>query len=86
MGDLVILTEDEDFLKEQILNLLKDEEKKSFKEEKLRPMLGKKFTVLPSESERFDEKRGWVRLIDDDGKKWYFPKTTLRKVETSKWT
>ena len=83
MGDWVILNEDEDFVTEQTCKLLKDGEKDLYKE-KRRPMLGKTYPVVPKESEMFDE--NWVRILNDDGEKWYFPKTTVRKVGTSKWT
>ena len=81
MGDLVILNEDEDFVAEQSRKLLKDVD---YKEERARPMLGKTFPIVPTEGSNFDE--NWVRLLSDDGNKWYFPKTTLTKVEGSKWT
>ena len=87
MGDLVILNEDEDFVTEQSLNLLKDGEKDLYKEERARPMLGKTYTVVPSESESYIlNPKDWVRLLNEDGEKWYFPKTTVTKVGTSKWT
>ena len=85
MGDLVILNEDEDFVAEQSRKLLKDGA--VYKEEIARPMLGKTFPIVPTESSHFDE--NWVRLLNDDGEKWHFPKTTVRKagkVGTSKWT
>ena len=81
VGDLVVLNEDEDFVEEQSLKLLKDGS--SYKKEIARTMLGKTYTIVPTEStHHFDE--NWVRLISDDGKKCHFPKTTLRKVECSK--
>ena len=42
-------------------------------------MLGKTYPVVPTESELFDE--NWVLLLNNDGKKLYFPKTTVRKAE-----
>ena len=82
MGDLVIVNKDQDFVAEQIRKLLKD--LIVSKEEIARPMLGKTYPVVPTESELFDE--NWVLLLNNDGKKLYFPKTTVRKVERSKWT
>ena len=89
MGDLVILNEDEHFVGEQIRKFLKGQ----YIEEIVRSlgrlfgsksMLGNTYPIVPTKSKVFDE--NWVRLLGDDGKKWYFPKTTLRKVECSKWT
>mgnify|MGYP001420332417 CR=1 FL=1 len=82
LGDLVILNEDEDFVAEEIRKLLKDGA--VYKEEIARPMLGKTYFVVPTESELFDE--NWVGLLNDDGEELYFPKTTVKKVECSKWT
>ena len=77
-----MLNEDEDFVAEEIRKLLKDGA--VYKEEIARPMLGKTYFVVPTESELFDE--NWVGLLNDDGEKLYFPKTTVKKVECSKWT
>ena len=85
MGDLVTLNEDEDFVVEQGRKFLKHGA--VFREEIARSMLGKTYPIVPSvgtKSKYFDE--NWVLLLKDDGKKWYFPKTTVRKVEHSKWT
>ena len=79
---MVILNEDEDFVAEQSRKLLKDGA--VYKEEIARPMLGKTFPIVPTESSNFDD--NWVGFLSDDGKTYYFPKTTLRKVECSKWT
>ena len=82
MGDLVILNEDEDFVGEQVRKFYKGQA--VYNEEKARSMLGNTYPIVPMESKVFDE--NWVLLLRDDGGKWYFPKTTLRKVEHSKWT
>ena len=82
MGDLVILNEDADFVAEQSRKFLKDGA--FYNETIAKSMLGKTFPVVPTESESFDE--NWVLLLNNDGKKWYFPKTTVRKAEGSKWT
>ena len=85
MGDLVILNEDEYFVGEQIHKFLEGR----MNEEIVRSigpisMLGNTYPIVPTKSKVFDE--NWVGLQSDDGKQWYFPKTTLRKVEGSKWT
>ena len=88
VGDLVILHEDEDFVANQTCKLSKSG---SFPrlysfliKEITRTMLGKTYPIVPSESSFLDE--NWARLLNDDGKKYYFPKTTLWKVKRSKWT
>ena len=85
MGDLVTLNEDGDFVGEQIRKFLEGR----MNEEIVRSigpisMLGNTYPIVPTKSKVFDE--NWVGLQSDDGKQWYFPKTTLRKVERSKWT
>ena len=82
VGDLVILSEDEDFVGEQSRKFLKGQG--VYHEEIARSMLGNTYPIVPTESKHFDE--NWVLLLNDDGKKYYFPKTTVRKVERSKWT
>ena len=85
VGDLVILSEDEDFVGEQSRKFLKGQG--VYNEEIARSMLGNTYPIVPTpprESKHFDE--NWVLLLNDDGKKYYFPKTTVRKVERSKWT
>ena len=82
MGDLVVLNEDEDFVEEQSRKLLKDGA--SYVKKIARTMLGKMYPIVPRESSHFDE--NWVSLLSDDGKKYHFPITTLRKVDHSKWT
>ena len=82
MGDLVTLNEDEDFVAEQSRKLLKGGA--VYSEEIARPMLGKIFPIVPTESNLFDE--NWVGFLSDDGRTYYFPKTTVMKVERSKWT
>ena len=79
VGDLVILSEDEDFVGEQVRK-----GRGVYLEEVARSMLGNTYPIVPTESKHFDE--NWVLLLNDDGKKYYFPKTTVRKVERSKWT
>ena len=83
MGDLVTLNEDEDFVAEQSRKLLKGGA--VYTEEAARPMLGKTYPVVPKEVCKNDE--NWVALPINDssyGRIWYFPKTTLKKVEQSK--
>ena len=82
MGDLVILNEDADFVAEQSRKFLKDGA--FYNETIAKSMLGKIYPTVPSESTLFDE--NWAGLLNDDGKKYYFPKTTLWKVECRKWT
>ena len=87
MGDLVILSEDEDFVGEQSRKFQKLSNHSSqmvYNEEIARSMLGNTYPIVPTEFKIFDE--NWVLLLKDDGTKAYFPKTTLRKVERSKWT
>ena len=86
MGDLVILNEDEDFVGEQVSKFLRKLRPSRTREQSLGPksMLGNTYPIVPTKSKLFDE--NWIRLQSDDGKQWYFPKTTLRKVERSKWT
>ena len=87
MGDLVILNEDQDFVGEQIRKFLKGQAKHNEDIARSigpRSMLGNIYPIVPTKSKVFDE--NWIRLQRDDGKQWYFPKTTLRKVEHSKWT
>ena len=90
MGDLVILNEDEDFVAEQSRKLLMSGAVKLlisgavYNEEVARPMLGKIFPIVPTKSSLFDE--NWVGFLSNDGETYYFPKTTVTKVERSKWT
>ena len=85
MGDLVILNEDGGFVAEQSKKLCKEQGLlANYNEETVRTMLGKTYTVVPTDSKMFDE--NWVRLPNDDGKELYLPKTTVRKVEPGKWT
>ena len=77
-----MLNEDEDFVAEQSRKLLKGGA--VYKEEIARPMLGKTFPIVPITASSFDE--NWVGFLSDDGKTYHFPKTTVRKVERSKWT
>ena len=80
MGDLVILNEDEDFVEEQIRKFYKGD--RIFNKERARSLLGNTFSIVPTESKKFDD--NWVLLLCDNGEKVYFPKTTLMKVEQSK--
>ena len=82
VGDLVILSEDEDFVGEQSRKFLKGQG--VYHEEIARSMLGNTYPIVPTESMTLDV--DWVALLNDDGKKVHFPKTTVRKVEHSKWT
>ena len=83
MGDQVILHEDEDFVREQFR--IFDNGIIKWKEGLARPMLGKTYPVVPKQVLKNDS--NWVGLPSyGGGSTWYFPKTTLRKVETSKWT
>ena len=86
VGDMVILSEDEDFVREQSRKFLMDlgVDFNHFNEEIARSMLGNTYPIVPTESMTLDV--DWVALLNDDGKKVHFPKTTVRKVEHSKWT
>ena len=83
MGDQVILHEDEDFVREQFRIFNNGQIR--WTEGLARPMLGKTYPVVPKEVCKEDS--NWVGLPSIDlkyGRQWYFPKTTLRKVERSK--
>ena len=83
MGDQVILHEDEDFVREQFR--IFDNGQIVWTEGLARPMLGKTYPVVPKEVCKKDS--NWVGLPSNDlkyGSTWYFPKTTLRKVQHSK--
>ena len=84
MGDLVSLHEDEDFVREQFR--IFDNGQINWTEGLARPMLGKTYPVVPRQYE-MKEDSNWVGLPSNDhnyGRTWYFPKTTLRKVQHSK--
>ena len=83
MGDLVSLHEDEDFVREQFR--IFDNGQINWTEGLARPMLGKTYPVVPKQVIKEDD--NWVGLPSNDhnhGTTWYFPITTLRKVERSK--
>ena len=82
MGDLVTLSEDEDFVVDQFRKFLNGQW--DYNEEIARAMLGNTYPIVPTKSRLFDE--NWVGFLGDDGMTYYFPKTTVRKVERSKWT
>ena len=85
MGDLVILNADKDFVGEQIRKFLEGRRNEEIARSiGPRSMLGNTYPIVSTKSKVFDE--NWIQLQSDDGKQWYFPKTTLRKVERSKWT
>ena len=81
LGDQVILHEDEDFVREQF----RIYDQIRWTEGLARPMLGKTYPVVPKEVCKEDS--NWVGIPSNDhnhGTTWYFPITTLRKVERSK--
>ena len=83
VGDQVILHEDEGFVREQFE--ISHNGHICWIEELARPMLGKTYPVVPKEVCKEDS--NWVGLPSNDlkyGRTWYFPKTTLRKVQHSK--
>ena len=84
MGDLVIINEDEDFVAEQSRKILLTGQVVC-NEEIVRSMLGNTYPVVQTVSKLLTF-YNWVNLLNDDGKRCYFPSTTLRKVERSKWT
>ena len=83
MGDQVILHENEDFVREQFRIFANSQI--SWTEGLARPMLGKTYPVIPKKAVKEDG--NWVGIPSNDhnhGTTWYFPITTLRKVERSK--
>ena len=84
MDDWVIVHEDEDFVADQTRKFFKG--KWVYKEEIVRRMVGKIYSVVPTEASDFDD--NWASLnmdYDYNGQTCYFPKTTLRKFGDSKW-
>ena len=91
MGDWVIISEDEKFVKEQFRLIGRSQlEMAPYLWALFRPMLGKTYTVVPKQNDgRHLHLLSpiWVAVPSPDPKSngpWYFPRTTVTKVQYSK--